>query len=147
MRENGIAAFCSPRKVSGCNMRAKISTPSTSLRAAEVGVSVHGPHAPLLHRRELVPAGELGEDAESLLCGAPGVEAAGHQDERLWGALKDLLPLNPRRGLARLGEDLFAAGDANHLGEPVPCGEGRVKPFDTPDAGAGKPRDGFSYPS
>src|SRR5437868_7447474 len=60
--------------------------------------------------------------------GALEVEAAGHEDHDLGLVVLDLLPGALGGGLALVAEGLLAAGDLDHLGDPVSGAHGRVQP-------------------
>src|SRR5215207_4382711 len=104
-------------------------------RTAEICVRIHRPDSPILHRRQFVPAGQVGQDP-GFLHGAPRIEAAGHKDEYFGGSVEYIFPGQTRRRLPRSGKELLAPGDADHLGDPVSRGEERVQPLYTPDARA-----------
>jgi len=125
-------------KTCGWKMLARISTPSMSRggRAAEVGISIHHPHAPILYGRKIFPPGKRWQDT-SLLQGPPHIEAAGHKDKHLGRALEDLLPGEAPGGFLGFGQKLLAARHTDQLRDPVTGGEGWVEPLDTADAGSG----------
>ena len=63
-------------------------------------------------------------------------KTAGHHDEEIRGRVQDLIPRHNPRGATRLREDILAAGELDHLRNPMTCDvEGR-KPFDADHAGA-----------
>jgi hypothetical protein len=94
--------------------------------AGEVGGGVDGP--------DLGPrGGEVLEDGPRLRDGAGEVVAAGHEDGDVGAGCADGVPVELARGLAGAAEHLGAAGCGDHVGHPVPAGEGRIRPLQARD--------------
>ena len=99
-------------------------------RAGVVRVAVHG-HC-RARQRELRRARG----------GLPDVEAARPDDHELRLEREHLGPARRAGGLPGATENVLAAGELDHLGEPVPGAERRVDPFGKEDASRRQPADG-----
>ena len=104
-------------------------------RPREVGGCIHGHDTRADRRKPLAMEHRLGR---RLL----GVVAAGHRDHDLGRRRLDLRPLDRARLLPGHPEHVVAAGELDHLRDPVPAREHGVEPFERRDARPRVARDG-----
>ena len=70
------------------------------------------------------------------LCVSPlNGKTAGHHDEDVRSRGQDLVPRHNPRGATRLCEAILAAGELDHLRNPMTCDVEWRKPFDADHAG------------
>ena len=63
-------------------------------------------------------------------------KTAGHHDEDVWSRGQDLVPRHNPRGATRLRQHILAAGELDHLRNPMTCDVEWREPFDTDHARA-----------
>jgi hypothetical protein len=63
-------------------------------------------------------------------------KTAGHHNQNVRSRSQDLVPRHNPRGATRLREDILAAGELDHLRNPMTCDVERRKPFDADHARA-----------
>src|SRR5262245_50902148 len=99
-------------------------------RAIEILITVSHKDAILFYRFQPPPFGFGGQQIR-LFHRAGDVEAAGRDEDHVGIGRDHRLPTHPWRMLARLAEEVHAAGHLHQLRRPVACRHQRIDPFDT----------------
>ena len=114
-------------------------------RSGEVGVGIDHVDLARPNRGDLGPARAI-HQISCLRHGPIDVEPARHQDEHLGSGVAYGVPRHSNRIRVATGQDVMAARELHHLGDPMPTAVHWIEPLHTEDASPVTcPRDGGGY--